>query len=261
MNHDNSDNPPVPDPSGGDSGEDEIILREPRTVGGVRGVSWLVEAFGLFRKYPWPWVATGMTFFGLSMISSFIPMAGGVLYTVLSTIIFGGVMMGCAAQEMGEEYSTNYLFVAFAKPQKLIILSIIYMVIAYTILLGILGPLGRSILMGGIDPQLIEGQLEQYSGEILLATGLMIPLMMAMWFTAPLVVLHDVPVATAMRLSFSACMRNILPMIIFSLLLGALFLVGMLPMFLGLLIVYPLMLIAKYTGYRDIFTHEETGIR
>ena len=138
------------------SGDGDIILREPRAVAVGRGVAWLGEAFNLFRKYPWPWVATGMTFFGLSLLASFIPVAGGALYTVLSSIIFGGVMMGCAAQEMGEEYSTNYLFVAFAKPQKLITLSLIYMAIAYTIFLVVLGPLGRSILMGGIDPQLIE---------------------------------------------------------------------------------------------------------
>ena len=89
----------------------------------------------------------------------------------------------------------------------------------------------------------------------------MIPLIMAMWFSAPLVVLHDVPVATAMRLSFSACLRNVLPMMVFSFVLGVLFLVGSMPMFLGLLIVYPLMIIATYTGYRDIFTHEEIGSR
>lgn len=158
------------------SGDSDIILREPRTVAVGRGVAWLVEAFSLFRKYPWPWVATGMTFFGLSLLASLIPIAGGVLYTVLSSIIFGGVMMGCAAQEMGEEYSTNYLFVAFAKPQKLIVLSLIYMVVAYTVFLVVLGPLGRSILMGGIDPQLIESQLDQYATPILMAAALMIPL-------------------------------------------------------------------------------------
>lgn len=243
------------------SSEGEIILREPRTVAVGRGLAWLSEAFNLFRKYPWQWVSTGMTFFGLSMLASFIPIAGGVVYTILSSIIFGGVMMGCAAQEMGEDYSTNYLFVAFAKPQKLIILAIIYLVVAYTIFLVVLGPLGKSILIGGIDPQLIESQLDQYATPILIATALMIPLIMAMWFSAPLVVLHDVPVGTAMRLSFSACLRNVLPMVVFSFVLGVLFLIGTMPLFLGLLIVYPLMIIATYTGYRDIFTHEETGSR
>ncbi len=244
------------------SSESEIILREPRTVAVGRGLAWLSEAFDLFRKYPWPWVATGMTLIGLSIVASFIPIAGGVLYTILSSVIFGGVMMGCAAQEMGEEYSINYLFVAFAKPQKLIVLSIIYMVVAYTIFLVVLGPLGKSILIGGIDPQLIGSQLDQYATPILMAAALMIPLIMAMWFSAPLVVLHDVSVGMAMRLSFSACLRNVLPMIVFSFALSVLFLIGgAMPFFLGLLIVYPLMIIATYTGYRDIFTYEEAGSR
>ncbi|MFK8031067.1 MAG: BPSS1780 family membrane protein [Gammaproteobacteria bacterium] len=259
------DNPYEPPESelepGPESTEGEIMLRSPRAVPAGRGITWIAEAFGLFKAFPMPWVTTGLTLFGLSMLSGLIPVAGGVFNTVVTSLVLSGIVLGCAAQEFGEEYSVNYLFVGFNKPQKIIALSLIYVGVMYTILILVLGPLGRTIVMGKLDPAVLEQQLEAQSANMLIVIALMLPVFMATWFAIALITLHGLSVLDAMRLSFLGSLRNLLPMLLFSVALGFLFFIAVLPFFLGLLIMYPIMLISTYTAYRDIFTHEQVGIK
>ncbi len=244
-----------------EKGDGDIILQSPRAVAIGRSFGWLIEAFGMFRKYPFPWISTGLIQFGLGMLIGLVPYAGGLLATMVTSVVLGGIMLGCAAQEFGEDYSTNYVFLGFSRPHKLIALSLIYSVVSYTILILVLGPLGRDLVFGGIDPEALEQQLEVMGGPILIAAALMIPLMMASWFSIVLIALHNLSVGDALRLSFLGCLRNLLPMFVFSLALSILFFIGVLAFIVGVLVMYPIMFISTYTAYRDIFTHEEVGVK
>ncbi len=245
--------------------EGDIILQPPRVVGVGRSFGWIAEAFNMFRHYPLPWILTGLIQFGMGMLLGLVPFAGGALSTMINSVVLGGVMLGCAAQEFGEDYSINYVFLAFSRPYKLISVSLIYTVVSYVILLSVLGPFGRTLIFGGLDPQTMEQQLEAMSGPILLTAVLMIPLIMATWFSIVLIALHNVSVVDAVRLSFQGCLRNLLPMIVlglvFCLALGILFSIGMAPFAIGVLVMYPIMFISTYTAYRDIFTHEQVGVK
>jgi uncharacterized membrane protein len=58
---------------------------------------------------------------------------------------------------------------------------------------------------------------------------------------------------SAMKLSFSGCVRNILPFLLYGVLALVLFFLGALPAGLGLLVVMPVMTASMYTAYRDIY--------
>jgi uncharacterized membrane protein len=62
-----------------------------------------------------------------------------------------------------------------------------------------------------------------------------------------------VPVMQAFKLSFLGCLKNILPFLVFGLIALVLFFVSAIPFLLGWIVVMPVLTIAVYTAYRDIF--------
>ena len=88
---------------------------------------------------------------------------------------------------------------------------------------------------------------------VLLALLLGVPLGMAMFFAPALVALDGVPVMRSFKLSFMGCLRNILPFLVFGVVALVMLMVGALPFLLGWLLVLPILTIAIYTAYRDIY--------
>ena len=91
----------------------------------------------------------------------------------------------------------------------------------------------------------------------LLSSLLFIPLMMAIWFAPPLIVLHDLDAISAMKKSFKGVVANLLPMFLYGLLSAILFAIFLvLTVGIGMIIVFPLMMISIYTSYRDVWTDQ-----
>jgi uncharacterized membrane protein len=108
---------------------------------------------------------------------------------------------------------------------------------------------------------------------VLIAIAVALPLYMFLWFAVPLIVLGGLDVGAALKASFYACLRNIVPFLVWSVAVLALGLVVLIPPALvwaslgvgAAIAVYVLMMIAWtvlfgpvvmasiYLGYRDIF--------
>lgn len=88
---------------------------------------------------------------------------------------------------------------------------------------------------------------------LLIVLGAMLPLIMAYWFAPALVLFHDMKALDAMRLSFSACLRNVLPFLIYGVISAVLLVLAMIPLGLGLLVMIPTMTASLYISYKDIF--------
>jgi uncharacterized membrane protein len=87
----------------------------------------------------------------------------------------------------------------------------------------------------------------------LLILALSIPIYMAVWYASPLVVLNDLGVGDAMKASFVASLKNILPALVFGVCFFVLAILATIPLALGWLVLGPVLLASIYTGYRDIF--------
>jgi uncharacterized membrane protein len=85
-----------------------------------------------------------------------------------------------------------------------------------------------------------------------------VPLLMAYWFAPALVIMHGVAPIAAMKASFGACLRNILPFLVYGIVMMVLAFLAMIPVGLGMLVWIPLSFTSTYAAYRDIFT-EDTG--
>jgi uncharacterized membrane protein len=72
-------------------------------------------------------------------------------------------------------------------------------------------------------------------------------------YAAPLVLFAGVPPVHSLKLSLKACLGNWLPLLVFGLILIPLTILASLPLMLGWLFLIPIVMIAIYASYRDIF--------
>ncbi|MGI9264304.1 MAG: BPSS1780 family membrane protein, partial [Gammaproteobacteria bacterium] len=107
-----------------------------------------------------------------------------------------------------------------------------------------MGDTGLDMVEAGLSPVMIVA--------VLIAVGLMLPLAMAVWFAPAFVVFDEANALQAMKLSFSACMLNLLPLTSYSVVLLLLTLLVALTFGLGFLVVVPVMVASVYAAYRDI---------
>ena len=88
---------------------------------------------------------------------------------------------------------------------------------------------------------------------VLAALALLVPLLMAYWFAPALVVLRNMGAIEAMKTSFAASLKNIVPFLIYGAVMFVLFVLATIPLMLGFLVMLPLAFISYYTSYKDVF--------
>ena len=228
----------------------------PVSVSAGNGWRWLAEGFLYFKRNPVAWILTFLAWIVITVIFNFIPIVGSLVLWLVSPVITAGYMLGCREQEEGGDFQFGHLFAGFSENLgQLILVGILYMVGTIVIAVGIAFFAGGAALLfgdmsgAGMGPEVMSAMLL----PILLAMAAIIPLIMAYWFAPALVVLNDMSAIAAMKLSFVACLRNLLPFLVYGLMLTVLFVIGSIPLGLGLLVVIPMMVASIYTAYRDIF--------
>jgi uncharacterized membrane protein len=87
----------------------------------------------------------------------------------------------------------------------------------------------------------------------LIVLALSVPLVMAVWFAPALVLFHDLQPMDAMKQSFSGCLKNIVPFLVYGIVGMVIGIVASIPLFLGWLAWGPTLVASVYTSYRDIF--------
>ena len=76
---------------------------------------------------------------------------------------------------------------------------------------------------------------------------------MAAWFASALVALDGMEPWQALKSSFFACLKNIIPFLVYGLVMLVLSIIATIPLGLGWLVLGPLTIASIYTAYRDVF--------
>jgi uncharacterized membrane protein len=88
---------------------------------------------------------------------------------------------------------------------------------------------------------------------ILLTLALFIPVNMAMWFAPALVMLQEHSAPHAVAESFRGCLKNIVPFLLYSVILFVLAVIAAIPFGLGWLVLAPIVFGSVFAAYRDIY--------
>ncbi len=241
-----------------------------RGVSAGRGIEWISKGWKLFTLSPLIWIVNVVIFIVLVMIINIVPLIGPLIGYFLFPVLVGGLMLGAHAQHGGRPLEVSDLFSGFStNTGSLLVLGALYIacVIALVIVLGILAIvfLGASGLMGALmsgDSDAMAGVFAGAAGigialVILIALALSVPLAMAFWFAPGLVAINGLQPLAAISSSFKGCLKNMLPFLLWGIIFLVLFIIGTIPIFLGLLIVVPLMYASNYAAYRDIYLGDD----
>lgn len=226
-------------------------------VAAERAIEWIKAGWRHFRAAPGIWVLISLALVVLNVIIGLLPpMLGGAAAAILMPLVSGGLMATCERQEKGEAIKFDDLLRGFrentgplATLGGLLLLGFLTTSVVALVLGGggaLLGTLGST----GIGAVLALGSL-LLAGLVMLV--LLTGLTMAAWFSPALVMFGIKAPKDALRVSFKACLKNWLPMLIHSLLIWLLLALSLLTAGLGLLILIPVLAGSIYRSYRDIF--------
>ena len=236
---------------------------EAKQVEAGHGWQWIADGFGLFRKNPLIWLALLIVYTIILLALTVIPVIGGLVVTLLSPVFSAGFLMGAKALDEGEELELAHLFVGFKNSaSQLVTVGGIYLA-GYIVIIGVAMLMGGGSMLGMMamgkqpDPALMAGAIGGMLVALLVALALLMPLLMAYWFAPALVLFNQVAPVEAMKQSFNACWRNMLPFTVYSIAVFVLMLLAIIPFGLGLLVLVPTLTASLYTSYKDIFSVDE----
>ena len=235
------------------------LLAEPRMCPAGCGISWLTQAFMIFKDQFLLWLAIGVAYLIIAVIGSSIPVLN-FIFPFISFVFIGGIIKGCADQAANRELKFDHLFSAFYTHLKpLIILFILYLVAIIVVMIPMV------LIFGGMVFSLAQQPSDTAVMGILVgglfAAALLFPVFMAIWFAPTLIVLHDIEPVEAMKMSFKGCLKNILPFLVFGIvapiltILAVIFTLG-----LAILVLFPIGMITYYTSYRDVWTDQPLSV-
>jgi len=224
------------------------------------GLNWINEAWRLFLLRPGTWIGLFVLNFVVLIVVSLIPLVN-VIALIFVPVITGGWMIAATKCDKRMEIKLDDLFAGFSKnTRELIFIGVIYNVIA--LLIGIVL---ATVLAVGFDmkdlmttnPMYLKLTPSMIIFELSFL-ALILPVAMMAWYAPVLVVNHKIGAWEAMKKSFNGCMRNVLPLTLYSIVYLILMILASIPLMLGFLVVVPLMMISVYASYKDIFLTRKT---
>ena len=240
-------------------GSSGSLLDEPTSLSAGRGTAWIGDGWSLFREATGLWIGISVVFLIILMGLSMIPFVGQIANYFVGPLVGAGLMLGCQSLDRGEGLRFDHLFAGFQKNAgQLLLIGLIYLGCMIVFLVIAMAMVGTSIASVFISGQIPAGVT---MSSILLVVLFMllfsIPLSMSVWFAPALVALNDLSAIEAMKRSFRGCLGNILPFLIYGVVMFVLFIIAAIPMGLGLLFLMPTMICSTYIAYREIFLAQD----
>jgi uncharacterized membrane protein len=229
-----------------------------QSVATARGWAWIVEGWQLFTRQPGTWVLVALVFGVITVAMALIPILGALALMILFPVFVAGFMHACRTLEAGGELELGSLFAGF-KTNAVTLVVVGLLGLAAFAVLGLIvvgafwGPLfgaGRVTGSGSDTDMFAMMRTMLLAGLTVLA--LSVPVYMALWFAPALVALNGLGAGDAVKASFRACLKNILPFLLYGVVMFAFSILAGLT-YVGWLVLGPVLAGSVYAAYRDLF--------
>jgi len=237
------------------------LATEPRENPAGAGVEWIAEGWRLFAKAPLMWIVAILVIIVIAVVVGIIPLIGAIAFQVAQPVFAAGLMVACRSLETGGEFEIEHVFAGFKQNfASLLIVGLIFMAASLALILVFALFAGFGLVMAFATGDAQDAWPAIMASGVSIAFGslvmllLMVPLLMFYWFAPALVMLHDMAPVAAMKASFRGCMRNIVPFLVYGVIMLLLSFVAMIPLGLGLLVWVPVAIASTYAAYRMIYT-------
>jgi uncharacterized membrane protein len=222
------------------------------------GWTWIASGWELFKRQPGIWIAMAVIFIVISAVFFFMHAFGTILSILLTPVFTAGVVIGAKALDEGRKLEIAHLFAGFTNRfGALIAVGAIYLALLLAIVVVSALVTGVSVwVMLSASPDLTSATLSAMLSILLawlIALGLIVPVVMTVWFAPPLVVFNELGAFDALQSSFLGCLKNIVPFLLYGLILLGFAILASIPLCLGWLVLGPVIGASIYTSYRDIY--------
>jgi uncharacterized membrane protein len=156
--------------------------------------------------------------------------------------------------DRGGELELPHLFAGFRRnTAQLVLVGLIGFALTFAVMIPavlLMGPSVFMAVMGGGAATMVgmAGAL-----GLLIALALFVPVNMALWFAPALVMLQGQSAPRSIAESFRGCLKNIVPFLIYGVVLFVLAMLASIPLGLGWLVLGPVVIGSVYAAYRDIY--------
>lgn len=227
-----------------------------RQVDAGRAVEWLRGGWQLFSLNPGIWVALGLVIMVTVLVLGMIPVIGQLAITFFMPVLGAGLLLGCRSLREGGELRFDHLLAGFKQNTANLVMVGMLTLFGFMVIGVLVFLVGGGAALTGVAMGTGRGLGVAFGGMLvagLLMLALSVPLSMAVWFAPALVVFKNTPPVEALKISFFACLRNVLPFLVYGLILLVLAIVASLPAMLGWLLLCPVLIGSHYTSYVDLF--------
>ena len=248
---------PVAAGNGADDDDSFIPNGRGRPMG--HGWRWIVEGWHIFTASPVLWIVTALLdIIIISIVTASVPVVGQLAGIVLTPVLTAGLMIGASEVAAGRPLSIGHLFAGFQQRVGSLVglglLSALFTVVVVLIIFFAFGSAVMQLMMkASVDPAALTRSLGLLLTIAVVAALLLLPLAMAFYFAPALIAIGGQGPLAAIRMSILACLRNSLPLLVYSLALIVLAILATLPFALGWIVLLPVLIASAYASYRDIF--------
>jgi hypothetical protein len=231
-----------------------------RTIDVPRNHSWLwiKNGFAIFRKAPTLFMGLLALWIAIYfLLTGIFGAFGQIAFVLIYPALSASLMFTCQQIEMGQRLQFHHLLMGFRNNFRQL-LSVGSISLAFSIILGILlsfivpSDPDKLAQLSAPNPDLAP-LLPWLLTTLLVQLIISVPVIMALWFAPQLLIFQKMSVNHAIRWSFYACFANMGTFSVYGLICFGLFVLGLLPAGLGLLIAIPTIVISNYSSYKDIF--------
>jgi uncharacterized membrane protein len=226
------------------------------------GVNWFSEGWRLFKLSPGAWLLILIVYIVIAVVLNMIPLLGKLASMIVGPALGAGLFRGARKLDEGGGLEVQDLFSGLTDEQRrvpLLTLGVIYvgLVIVVIMVAGALMFLSggaawmHSMQSGGFDMHM------PFTGMLvtLLLSLAMLLVGAATYFAGPLVLLEGLEPLEAIKLGLRACVQNVVPMLVASVVFVVLGVIASIPAGLGWLVLLPVTFAAGYASYKSIFAN------
>jgi hypothetical protein len=221
------------------------------------GWDWIARGWQLFKAQPVMWFVVLILFVVISVVVQIIPFVGPILAFLFGPALFAGIFIGARNVDQGEPLTVGVVFAGFRERLgSLVLLALLQLLLIVAVGAVMYLAFGAQLMMMAGGLMTGRASLGSFAGLLVAFSLLMIPFFFATYFATALVALGGTGPLTALRMSLFGCLKNILPFIVYVVVIIGLAIVATIPFGLGWIVLLPVLFVSMYGSYRDIF-HED----
>lgn len=234
-------------------------LPEGRSVPAGNGWRWITSAWAFMSPQLGMFIGVSLLLIVIHMAMQFVPIVGSLAAALFQPVLLGGFLLGCEAVRRGGPLEFRHLFAGFDRHAgKLMGVGALSLAFGVVVLLVLAVALGSEVawMLVSDAPPVLEPSITLAVKMLLLVLVifcLSVVFAMACFFAPALIVVRDYDLGQAVKASFAASVKNILPFLVWTLAFVVLAILASIPLLLGWILLLPVVFVATYMAYRDVF--------